>query len=96
MARRASNPPTKDLHDMTKTWSMPRGGQDAAPGESLPGARYSELLDLFDGKVHTKKTQDYSEAAPAVWPAGLEPSDHWGHTCGECFVQVSRSGDCMC
>lgn len=93
MARRASNPPTLDLHDMTKTWSNPRNADDAAPGEVTNGGlTYAELCKLYDvGRDWT----DMSVKLPRLDRAAYRAPE-FGATCGECFVQKSVSGDCMC
>ena len=93
MARRASNPPTPHLHDMVATWSVSRGGEDAAPGEITSGGlTYTELCKLHDvGRDWT----DTKKKLPRVDKmAYREPT--FGATCKSCYVQKSVSGDCMC
>ena len=78
---------------MTKTWSVSRGGEDAAPGEVTSGGlTYAELCKLHNvGRDWT----DTKKRLPRVDKMKYNAPD-FGRTCKSCFVQVSVSGDCMC
>lgn len=92
MARRASNPPSPHLHDMTKTWSQSRGGQDAAPGEiTTGGLSYAELCKLHDvGRDWTDTKKKLPNNKMVV------PTPKVGRVCRTCYTHRAVNGDCMC